>query len=210
MTAVLVTVVMTMVLSALVSVQNVVSHADYRSQSVDQVRLGEQQLIEQIRSANYLYNPATEYNSGATPAGPPCGVAVTTSCVPQPAPGVPGGFSLRVYTQLNGSYKCVQWRVWDEATYAALEFRSWDPNFPNEPATAWMTVADHIVNPTITAPFILDGSAPYGGRLIDIDLQANSSPKNSSGSSVIDAASVTGRDVEFDYDSAICSQVPTP
>lgn len=209
-TMLLLGIALTVVVTSLISVQSAVTTTDHRSATADQVRLGVQQLVQQIRSANYLYNPATEYSSRATPAGAACTTAVKTSCVPQTPGGVTGGFSFRAYTQLDGTYNCVQWRVWDQTAGGELQFRSWNPSTPDTPATDWLTVADDIVNPTSAPAFVLDSSSQFGGRLIDIDLQANSDPGDSAASTATEESSVTGRDVEYDFDSSICSSVPSP
>lgn len=206
-------IVMSVVLTSLISIQDSAARTDHRSQTADQVRLGVQQLVQQINSANYLYDPSTEYGDEATPAGPPCTSTKTTSCVPQPPTGIPGGFSFRAYTQLNGVNNCVQWRVWNLAGGGELQFRSWLPS-DTDSVTSWLTVAGDIVNPTTSPPFVLDPQYSGDGqsRLIDIDLEANSDTQKPFGSyTSAQETSVNGRDIELtNTDPVVCDSVPSP
>jgi hypothetical protein len=103
----------------------------------------------------------------------------------------------------------VQWRIYQTGSSGKLQFRSWSPSNPHDSARAWITVADHIVNPTTEPAFSLNASSQFGDRIIDIDLRANSDPGTSTVGSSTDLSSVTGRDVEYNFDSAICSEVPS-
>jgi len=152
----LLSVILGIVLAALVSMQNTENRVNGRSQTNDQVQLAVQQIDRQVRSGNVLYPPDQEGINAGT--------------------GIPAGFSMRIYTQANGLAKCVQWRV----TSGNLQSRSWEP-IPLSPwyrnASAWRTVADHIVNGSSNPPFALDPAAAYSGRLINIDVIANSNAK---------------------------------
>ena len=64
--AMILTVIMSIIFLALVSVQNTVNRTDLRSQTNDQTRLAEEEIVRQIRSGNVLYDPGTESaNAGA-------------------------------------------------------------------------------------------------------------------------------------------------
>ncbi|HVE46375.1 MAG TPA: hypothetical protein VNA57_06475 [Acidimicrobiales bacterium] len=161
-------------LSSLSSVQNSVTRADSRSQTNDQARLAVEQLDRQIRSGNLLYDPALES---------------------------PPGLSLRVYTQANGTQRCVQWRILN----GELQTRSWPETYPTiGTPSGWRTVADGIVNNASQPAFILP--AGFEKRLIEIDLRVNHNPKK--GSTVRVTSSVAGRNTQYQYASTVCNTVP--
>jgi type II secretory pathway component PulJ len=185
----LLSVILGIVLSVLVSMQNAENRVNGRSQTNDQVKLAVQDIDRQVRSGNVPYNPATE----GTNAGS----------------GIPTGFSMRVYTQANGTQKCVQWRV----TGGKLQSRGWTTSWRiDNQVSGWRTVADHIVNSSSTPPFVLDTSPNFGGttnpRLINIDVIAN--VNSNAGSNVEGKASITGRNFQYGGDPAVCSDIPTP
>jgi type II secretory pathway component PulJ len=185
MCSAIMSIVLAAIFSGLISVERTMTTADLRIQTNDQARLAVDEIDRQVRSGNVLYNPATETvaNSGVAP-----------------------GWSLRIYTQANGNEQCVQWRVVNQT----LQTRAWTVTWQVDgQVSGWQKVAYNIVN--TTAPFSLDSSAAYGGRLVDIDLFANSS--SSSASNVVNAevrVAVTGRNTEYGYDQAVCNTVPSP
>jgi hypothetical protein len=152
-------------------------------------------LRQQAVSANILFNPATE---GSNPGTNPDGSAI--------APG----FSLRIYTQTNGIFTCVQWRVLNTGV---LQFRSWSDLWQtNGVVGGWSTLATGFANPTSKPPFALDPGSNYGaggsGRLLDIDLFVQS---GATGNTVEDQATIAGRDAEYyPQNTGDCSPVPTP
>jgi hypothetical protein len=165
-----------------------------RSQSTTVAALAMTQLRQETVSANILFNPATEgTNAGTSPDGS----------------AVPAGFSLRIYTQTNGVFTCVQWRVLDTG---ALQLRSWSDLWQsNGVVRNWTTLMTGISNPVSTPPFALDPGANFGGsvssRLLDVDLMVNSNKQ----SSVEVRASIAGRDAEYyPQNTGNCSPVPTP
>lgn len=154
-------------LSSLSSVQTSVTRADNRSQTNDQARLAVEQIDRQIRSGNLLYDPEDS------------------------------GFSLRVYTQANGTQRCVQWRILN----GRLETRSWPETYPlSGTVSAWRTVADGIVNKPSEPAFNLPSA--FDRRLIEIDLRVNRNPK--SGSTVRVTSSVAGRNTQYQYSANVC------
>lgn len=190
-------VVMAICLSFLVSVQRTENTDQLRSQANDQARQAVQQIDREVRSGNLLYNPVTE---PANSAG--------TSCSPATVPAdncIAQGYSLRVYTQANGDYRCAQWRVLAQA----LQTRSW--NEDGTQVTGWSTVADHIVNATTAgapAPFARDGNAAFADSLLDVDFVVNEG--HGSGQGVTVQASIAGRNTEYGYSPTVCSTIPAP
>jgi len=153
------------------------------------------QLREETSSANILYDPANEgSNAGRSPDG--------TS--------IPAGFSLRIYTQANGIFTCMQWRVLDTG---ALQTRSWSDQWQtNGEVGNWVSLLTGITNPTGTPPFVLDQGANYGGsassRLLDVDLLLGA--KNLA-QPVEVQSSIAGRDAEYyPQNTGDCTPVPTP
>ncbi|MGH2650682.1 MAG: PulJ/GspJ family protein, partial [Actinomycetota bacterium] len=131
-------------LSVLASVQRGVVRQEQHSLRNDQARLAIEALDREIRSGNVLYDPASE--------SPPY-------------------YSLRIYTQANaptrGSAMCVQWLLEGEK----LQTRRWVPYAST--ATVWRTVAEGIVNLTVTPNvqlFTIDPDPYKGGRTVQVTL----------------------------------------
>ena len=189
--------VMAICLMFLVSIQTTENTDQLRSQANDQARQAVEQIDREVRSGNLLYDPASEPVNSAGP-----------SCSPITVPAddcIATGYSLRVYTQANGNYRCVQWRVLNQE----LQTRSW--NTDATLVTTWSTVADHVVNATTAgaaAPFSRDGGATFGGRLLDVNALVNEG--NGSGHGVQVQASVAGRNTWYGYSPTVCSTIPAP
>ena len=154
------------------------------------------ELRQEAVSANILFNPATEgTNAGNNPDGP----------------AVASGFSLRIYTQTNGVFTCVQWRVLNTGV---LQVRSWSDLWQtNGVVRGWSTQLSGVVNASNNPPFMLDSGANYGGtsngRLLDIDLLVRGS--NGAPGPIDFKASIAGRDAEYyPQNTGDCSPVPTP
>ena len=121
------------------------------------------ELNQEATSANIVFDPATEgTNAGKNPDNT----------------AIPAGFSLRIYTQNNGRFTCVQWRLLDTG---ALQFRQWQDGA--SPPSIWSTLLTGLMNYGApapfagqTKPFVLDAASAYyggsssGGRLLDVDL----------------------------------------
>lgn len=153
------------------------------------------ELRQEATSANILYNPTAEgTNAGKNPDG--------TS--------IPAGFSLRIYTQNNGVYTCLQWRLLDTG---ALQVRSWSNQWQtNGVVGSWSTLLTGVTNPSNTPPFVLDQGANFGGstssRLLDVDFILGG--KNFV-TPVQVQSSIAGRDAEYyPQNTGDCSPVPTP
>jgi len=152
------------------------------------------QLRQEVTSANVLFNPATEgSNAGTNPDH--------TS--------IPAGFSLRVYTQNNGIYTCLQWRVLDTGD---LQVRSWSNQWQtNGVVGVWTTLLTGVTNPSNSPPFVLDQNANFGGstssRLLDVNFILG-------GKNIVTpvdvVSSIAGRDAEYyPQNTGDCSPVPS-
>jgi len=184
--------------SSLISVQRAAIGQDRRSQNNDQARLAVEALDREIRSANYIYDPAnTSYG----------------------APGVPAGFALRIYTQTNAptrspapGYLCVLWQITSDNK---LQTRNWPPLQPSL-ATAWRTIATGIVNrdPSINVTaFSMDTDASKGwdgttGRAVNMVIMANDYLSSLPNATVRIELAVTGRNTSYGFPSNVCSATP--
>lgn len=179
--------IMSIAMSILISIQKAESHAQLRSTSNDQARLAMMNIGRQIRSANYIYDPAS-----------------------MPTPYM----ELVIYTQVNGTNKCMQWEINNQN----LLVRSWYPN-PASPGysavSAWSPVASNIQNQTLSPhvdafSFNINssfGSSANGGkRLIDVNLVVNAG--TNSQSAVDLQGSYTGLNIQYGYPSLSCNIIP--
>jgi type II secretory pathway pseudopilin PulG len=182
----LLAVVSTIFLSLLSSVQRGVEKQADRSNDNDQARLAVEELDREIRSGNVLYDPAAE-----------------------PAPYTPY-YSLRIYTQTNANTRvpgnrCVQWRL----DAGRLQRRDWSTIDPTGSVSSWRTVAESVVNQTVSPPvraFQLDPDVNKGRRslLVAVVVQTNAG----SGSPVRVEQSVTGRNTSYGYPAGVCNVIP--
>lgn len=179
--------VVSFLLAILGTSQNQVGRNISRSDSNDQVRLAVYSLDREVRSGNVLYDPGME----SYPAG---------DIVP--------GMSVRIYTQSNSTFKCVQWRV---NSSQELERRDWSPEWQSDPTNlvhGWRTVATGVRNraDSLGAAF----SRPQT-NLMTIDIWANNDPDLKKGKSVDVKASVSGRNTIFYSSNQLCGPaVPDP
>ena len=149
-------IVATIFTTMLLSMQTSVIRQQERSDMNDQARLALQQMDREIRSGNFLYDPASSDEDAI------CG---GMDCKPN--------FSLRVYTQVNAPTRtppqqCVQWVIDDQKLFR----RAWAPG-ETESLAGWRLVAEGIVNrePLVDTPaFSIDAS----GKVLDITLILNS------------------------------------
>lgn len=164
------------------------------------------ELRQEIVSANVIFDPANDmYTSGAQSG---------TNYAGTNADGtkIQAGWSLRIYTQLNGNAMCVQWRLLDTG---ALQTRLWTPSWSQSSGSSgtvypWDTLATNVVNSQ--APFSLNYSANYGGsnsRLVDVALLA--SARDAKVNSQLLQSSIAARDAEYYPANTLdCYPVPTP
>lgn len=163
-----------------------------RNQQVAQVRLGLMQLDRQVRSGNVISDPAAE--------------SVSTS-------GVPTNYALRVFTQTDGVYHCVQWRVrFPTGGTGLLEERSWTPLWASTgEVTSWRVVARDLVPPTGTAPPPFQRVTAAGGskaQSIQVSLQVRSAGSQGKPSTLTSV--LTGRNTVYGYPADECASIPPP
>ncbi|MBA3232354.1 MAG: prepilin-type N-terminal cleavage/methylation domain-containing protein [Propionibacteriales bacterium] len=162
--------------AVLITVQRQTRDATGRADAVGDARLSLEHIDRQVRSGNVLYDPASE-------------------TLP---------LSMRVYTQANGSQRCVQWQVYN----GVLRTRSWSPTWQTDgEVSEWAVAARNVVNTSATPPFTLQGgSTAYGSRLIDVTLRVKA--PNTGGSAIDVTSSLSGRNTAYGYDPGICSPMP--
>lgn len=199
-------VLIAIVISVLVTVQLQTRDTLGRARGIDQVRLGLEQIDRQVRSGNVISDPAAETvaHSGVAPY-----------------------YSLRVYTQTDGVYQCVQWRVRIAAgaKSGVLEYRSWQPGWATlGGVTGWRVVARDVVAPAVSPideanplswpPFYVDpasgAEAASVAQTIRVTIRVKdpgqlATSKPSSVTSVL-----TGRNTVYGYPADKCSPVPAP
>ncbi|HET9731731.1 MAG TPA: prepilin-type N-terminal cleavage/methylation domain-containing protein [Acidimicrobiales bacterium] len=180
MAMLLLTVVLSLVMESLVSLQRSVVTADARTQAVDQARLAVEQIDRQVRSGNIFYAP---FDSG---------------------------LELLVFTQANGNQKCVEWQVdtASQSLQSRSWTPTWQTD--GSPAVApWSTIATGVTNTSTDAPFTLaTSSSLYGGRILDISLTTNASNSHALDSAITD--SVEGRNTVYGYSTDSCSSTDAP
>jgi type II secretory pathway pseudopilin PulG len=112
-------------------------------------------------------------------------------------PASPVNFGLSVYTQSNASTRWLQYRVSSEA----LQKRE----YHSSAWTSWRTVASGIQNTSTTPPFVIDTSAAYGSRLVNVTLLVNTATQDATSSDVKLATSIAIRNQSS---SVPCSAIP--
>jgi len=152
-----------------------------RGTANDQVRLAVWDIERQVRSGNVLYNPSTDSK---------------------------GNPIVLVYTQANGIEQCVEWRY--DVAAQALETRSWSTTYLLDGRVShWQTVAINIVNDITKpnqAPFVLNGAAGYGGRLLDLHFFARGGSNGGQPAEI--TASIAGRNTSYGYSPNLCLPIP--
>jgi prepilin-type N-terminal cleavage/methylation domain-containing protein len=188
------TVILTLSMQAVSMVLGLSTLAASTGYANEQASLTLNQLREEIISANILFNPSTEgTNAGTNPDGS----------------SIPAGFSLRIYTELNGVPECVQWRLLDTG---ALQTRSYSDEWQTDGIVGdWTTLETGVANPQSDPPFSIDAGANFGGasgsRLIDVTLDFDETTKPVT--MIQDQASIAARDAEYyPGNTDDCSPVP--
>ncbi|HEV3475131.1 MAG TPA: hypothetical protein VG602_07180 [Actinomycetota bacterium] len=157
-----------------------------RSRANDEARLAIERLDREVRSSNYVYDPANE----VTPYR---------------------HLSLRIYTQANAptrtpGFQCVQYRIQN----GSLLRRSWPTAQPGS-ASSWQTVAENIVNahPTVNqAAFKMDNNAETAFRSVDVIFYVDINPTDADSEPVRLETTLTGRNVPSGYTSGVCEPAP--
>jgi type II secretory pathway pseudopilin PulG len=185
------TIVMTVFLSTLASMQRATVDQQVRSDLNDQARLALMSIDRQVRSGNLLYDPDLEDD----PLGRMSGGSPAT------------GYLFRVYTQarVGGSSesRCVLWLVDDQRR---LLTRYWDQDEDPDTATEWRVAAEGVVNfDEDVSPFLLDTE----GRTVAVTLAVNPDVENRPEATQWFEASLTGRNTSFGYPSSVCSELPS-
>ncbi|MDM7853408.1 PulJ/GspJ family protein [Cellulomonas alba] len=170
-----------------------------RTRAVDQVQLGLMQIDRQVRSGNVISNPASESSADS---------------------GVPASYSLRVYTQTDGVYQCVQWRVRfpTGSPYGLLEYRSWKPQWASTGGVEpWAVVARNIVapakavnlgDPATWPPFLQ--TDPAKGQTVTVTFQVKDPAQRASSKPATISSVLTGRNTIYGYPADSCADVPNP
>jgi hypothetical protein len=186
-------------MSAQVTISIARSMAETRSyaDAVGAVRLALGSLERQIRSGDVLFNPVSE-------------ASVNPQCI---AYGTSAGSCMRVYTQVDGIRRCVQWQVVADSSHsgrALLRTRSFSPSWAVDGDTGtWRTVTTGLQPPSASSPpFTLSGaSSAYSTRLLEVSLVAVDASRPSRVTTVNTALS--GRDTVYGSDGTFCSPGPS-
>lgn len=187
---------MTVVFGAVILVVRKSSDVQKSANAESSLRLALAQIDRQVRSGNVLFSPADE----ATYVASCTGDTATNS-----------GTCMRIFTQSNGSEKCVQWQLIDDAANPGtkiLRTRSWATTWVmTGDVTGWGTVARGLTLSTgAPNPFKLEGATtPYKERLLDVRLESIDKRR---GTSVVITSSLSGRNTTYGYSSAQCVPVP--
>jgi len=193
MTLGILSIVLAMLFTVLVTVQNGLARQATRSQSNDQARLAVQELDREIRSGNVLYNPSLESDS---------------------AHFIYPGMSLRIYTQANAptreaggqpGERCVQWRIKKNKIQNQYELqrREWVRDAPS--STAWQVVATNIMN-RATNPQQTAFSVDPLKRIVNVNILVNARSSNGSNAQV--ETTVEGRNTVYGANTG-CEAIPT-
>lgn len=195
---------LSLVYSALVQIQQRTTQVEGQANAVAEVRQALQQIDRQVRSGNVLYSPENEVPNGTTG---------TTGCTAVSSERA--GTCMRVYTQLSGVERCVQWQVLPQpgATgRSMLRTRNWHPDWEtNGDLTAWSTVSRGLVAMPSKQPFVLvkngaGAATAYDSRLLRLHFEAVD-PRRS-GTPVTLTSALSGRNTNYGYDAGLCTPVP--
>ena len=183
-----------MVFGAVILVVRKMDDAQKSADAVFTLRQAVAQIDRQVRSGNVLYSPASEATAG---------------CFGNPTAN--SGNCMRIFTQSNGSEKCVQWQVLDDPGQPGsklLRSRSWEPMWTTTGnVTGWSIVARGL-RLDATNPFTLNGAlTPYKERLLDVRLLAYDARTRST---VSVQSSLAGRNTSYGYTGTDCTPVPLP
>src|SRR3954469_11594467 len=117
-----------MVYTAIVKVQHYTTDVQGSADANSELRQAIATIDKQVRSGNVLYSPANETSP--------------STCTPS---GTDAGTCMRVYTQANGTQRCVQWQVLAAPSPPGTQIvrsRSWSPTWTTDGSyTGWKTEA---------------------------------------------------------------------
>ncbi|WP_136520038.1 MULTISPECIES: PilW family protein [Cellulomonas] len=192
------------VFSILVTVSQQTKDNLARTRAGDQARIGLMHIDRQVRSGNVISDPAGETVAGA---------------------GVPANYSLRVYTQTDGVYQCVQWRVRypGGSDRGVLEYRSWKPSWQvTGGVSPWAVAARDVVapsgpfvesDPTTWPPFFRETSqaeASSAAQTIRVTLRVKDPEQRASSQPTTVTSVLTGRNTVYGYPADSCATIPAP
>jgi type II secretory pathway pseudopilin PulG len=177
-----------------------------RTRSVDQAQLGLRQIDRQVRSGNVISDPGSETLASS---------------------GVAPFYSLRVYTQTDGVFQCVQWRVVYPAgsSYGELQYRSWQPSWQTTGGVDdWSVVARDILRPATATPvpgdpstwppFYVDSTSPAEAsstaQTVRVTLRVKDPEQRQQSKPATVTSVLTGRNTVYGYPSDACEAVPAP
>lgn len=195
----------TVVFSILVSVSAQTKDNLARTRAVDEAQLGLMQIDRQVRSGNVISDPAAESVAGS---------------------GVPTYYSLRVYTQTDGVFQCVQWRVRYPAgsEFGLLEYRSWKPSWQSTGGVSqWRVTARNVVKPSSATvvpadpstwpPFFVEQNAAElssQAQTIRVTLRIKDPAQRARSQPATVTSVLTGRNTVYGYPADSCSVIPSP
>lgn len=184
-------VALVMIFGAVIAVMTVTKEAEGGGDAAFSARQALAVIDRQVRSGNVLFSPADE-------------VAHVATCQDM---GLNKGSCMRIFTQSNGTEKCVQWQVADDGDGGyQLQMRSWEPTWQSTGGvTDWGVVARDLT--LAAAPFELDvgPGGIYGERLLKVHLVARNAE---TGRDVSIDASISGRNTSYGYTGSECVPVP--
>lgn len=202
-------VLMAIVTGVMIMLLNLTKETIARSEAIEEARIGVSQIDRQVRSGNVILDPANE--------------SVSTS-------GVGPYYSMRIYTQEDGTPKCAQWRVIDQDGdgYGNLEYRTWNPAYPVVvDVSPWGVVAHNLVqmnaapitaadikpaDPSTWPPFWVDESATGNteAQFVRITLRLKDPGTAADTKATAVTTVVTGRNTVFGYPTNSCAATPAP
>lgn len=181
-------VAMSMILTSVLLVVRTQEEVLQSANAVTTLRQSLATIDRQVRSGNVLFNPGAE--------------TVPSSCTGDVA--ARSGTCMRIYTQSDGAFTCVQWQVVDlGAGESYLRSRSWPPGGTS---SEWSIVARGLS--VAGDPFELTGAlTPYSERLVKVNLLAHD---DRTGKDIAVDSSLTGRNTTYGFDAGQCTPVPAP
>lgn len=194
------TIAIGMIYSVVVMVQTKTGKVESSAEAVSQLRQGLADIDRQVRSGNVLYAPGNEA----------VGLDSTNGCT-SPVADPNSGSCMRIYTQVDGFARCVQWQLLKDSARpgtAQLRSRFWKPKWQTMPIGAvsgWRVVARGLADPPSRQAFTLAGGGVYGARLLEVYLEAVD-PRR--GAPVVVTTSLAGRNTNYGYDAGQCTPVP--
>ena len=202
-------ILMAIVTGVMIMLMNTTKETIARSQAIEEARIGVSQIDRQVRSGNVILDPANETVA---------------------ASGVGPFYSMRIFTQEDGTPKCAQWRVIDQDgdSYGNLEYRTWNPAYPVVvDVSPWSVVAHNLVqmnasptsasdikanDPATWPPFWVDASASgtTEAQFVRITLRLKDPDTSADTKATSVTTVVTGRNTVFGYPTNSCAATPTP